>query len=275
MTHPIRPFILIFSALALLCGGDAIAADDIKAYTPPPLFGAPEETHKVRPEKPLIVKPAVSPVVDYQTAPPPPDTRPLIVEKKSAPRTLNASKEPASTDGTRKSVTSSGVVKGPVEMPAAPASAVETLPVESPTAAGAEPTGKTMLEAHQERVTQQTEVKPPVLTSADLADIGPLALSVPFQAGTTDLSTEQKKMLESKILPAMTGGTALRLQILSFATSTDESQSGDRRIALNRALAIRTALLAKGVPAERMDVRALGDQSDKSPRDRVDLILTR
>jgi outer membrane protein OmpA-like peptidoglycan-associated protein len=255
-------FLLVFMAW----GQGSHAEEKLESYTPPPLFGAPEPA-KVRPEKPLIVKPAVSPVVDYETAPPPPDIRPSIQEKKSAPRVIDV---PA----TEKKPAAPGVVKGPVEMPPTPASKVETITVETPSGPMAENAGKTMLETHQERIKAQQDAAPTPLPAGG-SDIAPFALSLPFQPGVIALTPEHTKMLEAKVLPAMAAGGNLRLQILSFATATDDSQSGDRRIALNRALSVRAALLAKGIPAERIDVRALGDQSDSAPKDRTDLVLLR
>jgi outer membrane protein OmpA-like peptidoglycan-associated protein len=267
MIYRIYLFAFVMVVSAGLGAGSAKAADQLESYTPPPLFGAPEPA-KVRPEKPLIVKPAVSPVVDYETAPPPPDIRPSIQEKKSAPRVIDvpaAEKKPAAP----------GVVKGPVEMPPTPASKVETITVETPSGPMAENAGKTMLETHQERIKAQQDAAPSSPLPAGGSDIAPFSLSLPFQPGTTTLTPEHTKMLEAKVLPAMAAGGNLRLQILSFATATDDSQSGDRRIALNRALSVRAALLAKGIPAERIDVRALGDQSDSAPKDRTDLVLLR
>lgn len=264
------PLLRIYlSILALMfAAGPAKAEEKLESYTPPPLFGAPEPA-KVRPEKPLIVKPAVSPVVDYETAPPPPDVRPSIQEKKSTPRVIDVpatDKKPAST----------GVVKGPVEMLPTPASKVETLAVETPSVPTPDSSNKTMMEAHQERIKAQQETSPaPVAAKGSDVEATPFALSLPFQAGATNLTPEHTHMLEAKIVPAMAAGANMRLQILSFATATDDSQSGDRRIALNRALAVRSALLAKGIPAERIDVRALGDQSDTPPKDRTDLVLLR
>ena len=48
--------------------------------------------------------------------------------------------------------------------------------------------------------------------------------------------------------------------------------SDARRLSLKRALAIRQVLIDDGVPAERIDVRAMGGADDRGPADRVDVL---
>ncbi len=65
----------------------------------------------------------------------------------------------------------------------------------------------------------------------------------------------------------------LRVQLLAYASSTEQGASQARRLSLSRALAVRSYLIEQGVRSTRMDVRALGDKSEETPADRVDLVL--
>jgi outer membrane protein OmpA-like peptidoglycan-associated protein len=64
----------------------------------------------------------------------------------------------------------------------------------------------------------------------------------------------------------------LRVQLLAYASGTDDEASQARRISLSRALAVRSYLIKQGVRSTRMDVRALGNNVKDSPQDRVDII---
>lgn len=55
------------------------------------------------------------------------------------------------------------------------------------------------------------------------------------------------------------------------ALPADNNQQEARRVALSRALAVRTYLMRKGIPSNRIDVRALGPASDGRGNDRVDI----
>ena len=64
----------------------------------------------------------------------------------------------------------------------------------------------------------------------------------------------------------------MRLQLLAYASGTPEETSRARRMSLSRALAVRSYLIKQGVRNTRMDVRALGNNVQGSPADRVDVI---
>jgi outer membrane protein OmpA-like peptidoglycan-associated protein len=63
-----------------------------------------------------------------------------------------------------------------------------------------------------------------------------------------------------------------RVELRAYAGSFGEQSSTARRIALKRVLAVREVLLAQGIAAERLDVRALGGARDSGPPDRVDIV---
>ncbi|GBR50218.1 hypothetical protein AA106555_0129 [Neokomagataea thailandica NBRC 106555] len=65
-----------------------------------------------------------------------------------------------------------------------------------------------------------------------------------------------------------------RILLLSYATLPGDDISMPRRIALARALAIRSILVSHGVASTRIYPRALGrpDQTDTAPADRLDIL---
>ena len=75
------------------------------------------------------------------------------------------------------------------------------------------------------------------------------------------------------ILPALNENDRLRLQIQCFANPPDSSVSSARRLSLARGLAIRSWLIDRGIAAGRMDIRALGSETEKTPVDRADLVF--
>jgi outer membrane protein OmpA-like peptidoglycan-associated protein len=64
----------------------------------------------------------------------------------------------------------------------------------------------------------------------------------------------------------------LRLQLMAYASGTEDTASKARRISLSRALAVRAYLIGKGIRSTRMDVRALGNKVEGEPADRVDIV---
>ncbi len=96
--------------------------------------------------------------------------------------------------------------------------------------------------------------------------------SLEFQAGQMDLTDKIETHIRKFILPEITNDLNSRIQILSFATSPDKTESTARRISLARALSVRDYLKNLNIDVSRIDVRAL--TSDNSvPPDRVDIIL--
>ena len=72
----------------------------------------------------------------------------------------------------------------------------------------------------------------------------------------------------------MSANENLRIQLRSYAASTDGSKSSSRRIALSRALEVRRYLTdTKDIRPTRIDVRALGDETDRTPLNRVDMVF--
>lgn len=97
-------------------------------------------------------------------------------------------------------------------------------------------------------------------------------LSIPFDTGRTDLSESQIRQM-APLLQQLRDDPALRVQIIAFADVSGESGSAARRLSLSRALAMRSYLIEQGIRSTRIDVRALGNRTERHPTDRVDLVV--
>ncbi len=73
-------------------------------------------------------------------------------------------------------------------------------------------------------------------------------------------------------LTAALKGTG-RVRLEAFGGPPGDKSSDARRLSLKRALTVRALLIENGVPAERIDVRALGGADDGGAPDRVDVFL--
>jgi hypothetical protein len=64
----------------------------------------------------------------------------------------------------------------------------------------------------------------------------------------------------------------MRIQIMCYASGTEDTESKARRKSLQRCINIRQYLFKKDIRTTRMDVRALGLKSEGQPADRVDIV---
>ncbi|HTK85413.1 MAG TPA: hypothetical protein VL625_10040 [Patescibacteria group bacterium] len=97
--------------------------------------------------------------------------------------------------------------------------------------------------------------------------------SVPCKAGVDDLDSKVTSVLQAQVLPLLKDHPSWKLQIQSFASPTDNEPISARKVSLSRALAVRSWLLDKGLEPRRMEVRALGLETDRDPLDRLDMVL--
>ena len=98
------------------------------------------------------------------------------------------------------------------------------------------------------------------------------ALRIAFDLDSANLPEAAKADLKA-LATRLVKEENLRVQLLAYASSTEQGASQARRLSLSRALAVRSYLIEQGVSSTRMDVRALGDKSEETPADRVDLVL--
>ena len=94
---------------------------------------------------------------------------------------------------------------------------------------------------------------------------------IDFPADSADIPDKAKAELDA-LAQKMSADDNMRLQLLAYASGTADEASRARRMSLSRALAVRSYLIKAGVRSTRMDVRALGNNVQGSPADRVDII---
>ena len=116
---------------------------------------------------------------------------------------------------------------------------------------------------------------PPVVSDTAQTKAAPTTtgLRLTFAPGEADLNADSvaslKQLTEATPLTDTTTFT-----VLAYAPGKADDPSTARRISLSRAMAVRSALLADGVPSARIAARALGDRFGDGPPDRVDLSVT-
>jgi outer membrane protein OmpA-like peptidoglycan-associated protein len=96
-----------------------------------------------------------------------------------------------------------------------------------------------------------------------------------FPRGDPDVSssTVDKMRTVAADLNTLLGAGASRVQLDAYGGAPGDKGSDARRLSLKRALGIRQLLIEDGVPAEKIDVRALGGIDDSGAPDRVDVLV--
>lgn len=96
---------------------------------------------------------------------------------------------------------------------------------------------------------------------------------VDFAVGTADLSAAARAELDA-LAKRLNTDQDERLQLIAYATGSQDEANQARRLSLSRALNVRAYLIDHGVRNTRMDVRALGNRPDgNKPADRVEILL--
>ncbi len=153
---------------------------------------------------------------------------------------------------------------------------------ESPPAAEAQPPEPdTTAEAPSaEAATSETppaaEAAPAAEEGAQTAALPPAAtvegqLRIEFPEGSAEIPESARQSLDG-LASQLNSDQAMRVQLLAYASGSADAASRARRMSLSRALAVRAYLIAQGVRSTRMDVRALGNNVEGEPADRVDII---
>jgi outer membrane protein OmpA-like peptidoglycan-associated protein len=92
-----------------------------------------------------------------------------------------------------------------------------------------------------------------------------------FTPGSVALPADAPALLD-KLASRLTADGKRRVELLAYATSDNEA-SAARRLSLDRAMAVRTYLAARGVSPIRVILRPLGNRGPEGiPVDRVDLV---
>jgi len=188
-----------------------------------------------------------------------PDHRETIHTSRAAPPAV---RKPAAMATREVPATSARPTSTPAAQPALPAGVPETAtvaPIVAPPATSA---------------SQPSPPPPPVSAKAGTVAAPTTAgLRLTFAPGQSDLSPASSTSIKQLTDTTPTGDDTT-FNILAYAPGKPDDPSTARRISLSRAMAVRSALVADGVPSARIFVRALGEQYGDGPPDRVDLDVT-
>ncbi len=232
---------------------------------------------------PGVVPPKPSAGSSTAAAPPPTGPAPA-----APPPTGSASTGSAPTGSAPTSAVASTGPTAPASSrtPSQPPGGMPSLP-----ASGAAPPGATAptppaatLSAAPPPVASLTPIQPPVPpANAPPPPAPPIAAGAATTAAATqsgmrlnfakdqsDLSPVSAESIKHFVQAAPTGD-ATTFNVLAYATGDPDDPSVARRLSLARAIAVRAALMADGVPSSRVYLRALGSEPGQGPADRVDL----
>jgi outer membrane protein OmpA-like peptidoglycan-associated protein len=97
--------------------------------------------------------------------------------------------------------------------------------------------------------------------------------TIPFAAGESSPAVSDVSAVHglAATLNAALAAGAAKVQLDAYGGPRGDKSSDAHRLSLKRALVIRELLIEDGVPAEKIDVRALGGVDDSGPADRVDV----
>ncbi len=117
----------------------------------------------------------------------------------------------------------------------------------------------------------QTEAPPqPAVLPGALPAPEAALLRVRFQPDDATLDAAALSAINSFAAGFKTAGG--RIGLKSYAGKPGDTSSNARRLSLKRVLAVREAMLAQGISAQRLEVHALGGTRDAGPSDRVDIV---
>ena len=237
-----RP-LLILSAILLTSATPVFAQVTVDLHALQALPGQPAESRPVRREPAPIVR--TRPTVAAKRAPTgtgPKAAGPIVAEPKAV--------GPAATGSTASAK--------PPAQPAVPESVPATASI-APIAPAPPPPG------------EKPPAPPPVSDTAQTkAAPTTTGLRLTFAPGASDLSPESSASIK-QLTADVKLGDLTTFNVLAYAPGKADDPSTSRRVSLSRAMAVRSALVADGVPSARIFVRALGEQFGDGPPDRADI----
>ncbi|MEW5705001.1 MAG: OmpA family protein [Pseudomonadota bacterium] len=231
----------------------------VKPVVETPLAQPPLTQPKVAPPKEVVSAPAPAP------APVPVPVKPVVETPLTQPK-VAPPKEVVSTPAPAPAPVP---VKPVVETPLTPPPPVKLTEPKSFPLPEAKP--QTSAAAVPAKRPEQAEEVASLLPPASAFKAGePLRLA--FGSESALLSDTAKIALES-FARQLKEKPSLRIQLLAYASGTQETALQARRLSLSRALVVRSHLIEQGISSIRMDVRALGNKAEGEPSDRVDLVI--
>ncbi len=260
-----KQFFLLILLFIFLAPSKSIAQDsNLEGYVPPPLFSAQRAVPLKKEAVPT--RDLSLPSVSRQ----PENLEPTIKREKTFITPRLAPSPPM------KEITSEGVVKGPKVMPSNKKQDVET----QETFASKKKKETLFNRSQQQKISKDGQEREIIPVSEALlnkyfetqAD-GTKKMVLAYENDRSALIDTEKEIIDRVIIPVFDSDKSIKLLIHAYAHSKEGVLVADRRLALSRGLAIRRYLLKHGISPYRIDVRALGAQTDIHPRDRVELYI--
>ena len=95
-----------------------------------------------------------------------------------------------------------------------------------------------------------------------------------FEEGKTDLTPADETAIR-ELARSIPTPAASSVNVVAYAAGKPDDPSTARRVSLSRGIAVRSVLLASGVPSAQIYVRAMGAAASDGPADRVELTVAR
>ena len=118
----------------------------------------------------------------------------------------------------------------------------------------------------------------PASTMVPATAPGPSPLPPPvrlvFEEGKTDLTPADETAIR-ELARSIPTPAASSVNVVAYAAGKPDDPSTARRVSLSRGIAVRSVLLASGVPSAQIYVRAMGAAASDGPADRVELTVAR
>ena len=195
---------------------------------------------------------------------PQPPTRERLVVRVPAQA---APRPPVTQTPIRKPVSKTPVIKAPMAAPKKPVMAkpvvAKPVPPKPPVTSAPKPAAKVAAVAPRVRVEAQTPNAPAA---------GARDWRIVFAADSADLTDEGRRAI-GDVAALLAADTGKKISIRAHADSRKGGAGAARRLSFSRAIAIRAALIDKGVLSTRMHLWARGDRDKVTPRDLVEIRL--
>ena len=208
--------------------------------------------------------PASESLADEATAPTKPISEPEAPAQQVATAPVNSADVPAPTMTPATPAKKTPEAAAPVSLlPESPAASSDDPAPDAETPATASATEPATEDAASPSMSPGVQTAS--LTVGAVEDV-----TLPFDGDSAELSEPVQAELRS-LANSLRANDASRIQVLGFASSEGSSQDLARKLALSRALKVRTFLIDAGVPSARIQVRSLGDKAEGGPANRVDI----
>jgi outer membrane protein OmpA-like peptidoglycan-associated protein len=125
------------------------------------------------------------------------------------------------------------------------------------------------MDALKNRPVEKKSEPAPAATKAKAKKFTGTSVTVLFEPGSTALAAAATNRLDD--IAAQAKGTGQRLELKAYAGTEKQSASDTRRLALQRAIAVRGHLMNKGMDGTRIAVRPQGPARQGDAPERVDV----